>query len=372
VYNLRGEIISVIDLRIMFHLPAEKKSEDALESLLILRIDEHVFGVIVDSIDKVVGISSEGIQPPHPIFGDINVQYIRGVVENQGRLYIILDIGRIFAPKQEKQASVITEAVSDKPVAVEEDEVVAGSELDLNFIMETLFTFKHFGVSPINEAWVAKRYEDWKALRKGRDLQLKELEEADLFLETFYSPYTGAFWKQDYAEAMSALLPKGEPKSITVWNPGCGKGHESFCFACVLREAYPKARIKIWASDADLLNISNAPNLVFDMEDVPDIYQEYLVKGKNGYSFNQAIKDLISFEYHDVVNSNPLPSVDFILCRDLLSYLSPAEQSGVLADFWEKLKPGGMMIPGKNEILPGSGEWKFVGNNAVNAFAKLG
>jgi chemotaxis signal transduction protein len=30
VYNLRGDIISVIDLRIFFHLPAERKEEEAL------------------------------------------------------------------------------------------------------------------------------------------------------------------------------------------------------------------------------------------------------------------------------------------------------------------------------------------------------
>jgi purine-binding chemotaxis protein CheW len=31
VHNLRGEIISIIDLRIMFHLTTEKKKEGALE-----------------------------------------------------------------------------------------------------------------------------------------------------------------------------------------------------------------------------------------------------------------------------------------------------------------------------------------------------
>src|SRR5512137_1058744 len=78
VYNLRGEIIPVVDMRIFFHLPAERKVEDALESLIIVRVDDHVFGIIVDAIDKVVGISTASIQPPHPLFGDINVKYIKG------------------------------------------------------------------------------------------------------------------------------------------------------------------------------------------------------------------------------------------------------------------------------------------------------
>ncbi|MDR1025494.1 MAG: chemotaxis protein CheW, partial [Treponema sp.] len=68
VYNLRGDIIPIIDLRSFFHLPLDRKA-DGQENMLILRIDDRVYGTIVDRIDKVVGINSETIQPPHPIFG---------------------------------------------------------------------------------------------------------------------------------------------------------------------------------------------------------------------------------------------------------------------------------------------------------------
>src|SRR5215469_6666996 len=109
VYNLRGDIIPIIDLRTFFHLPLDKKS-DTLENMLILRINEQVYGTIVDKIDKVVGISREHIQPPHPIFGDINIKYISGVVEKEGALYIILDVVRIFsiseADKKQSRAGV--------------------------------------------------------------------------------------------------------------------------------------------------------------------------------------------------------------------------------------------------------------------------
>ncbi|MCL2320081.1 MAG: chemotaxis protein CheW, partial [Treponema sp.] len=100
VYNLRGDIIPIIDLRMFFHLPVEKRA-DNLENMLILRIGDRVYGTIVDKIDKVVGINSEHIQPPHPIFGDINIKFISGVVEKQGDLYIILDVIRIFTVSEE-------------------------------------------------------------------------------------------------------------------------------------------------------------------------------------------------------------------------------------------------------------------------------
>jgi purine-binding chemotaxis protein CheW len=85
VYNLRGDIIPIIDLRLFFHLPQDRKA-DGLENMLILRIEDRVYGTIVDKIDKVVGINTENIQPPHPIFGDINIKFISGVVEKQGDL----------------------------------------------------------------------------------------------------------------------------------------------------------------------------------------------------------------------------------------------------------------------------------------------
>ena len=74
VYNLRGDIISVIDLRTFFNQTVTEEDLDFV-NMIILRLDRHVLSVIVDSIDKVVGISSDSIQPPHPLFGDINIKY---------------------------------------------------------------------------------------------------------------------------------------------------------------------------------------------------------------------------------------------------------------------------------------------------------
>jgi len=111
VYNLRGDIIPIIDLRIFFNIPTKARESDALESMIIINVDEQTFGIVVDSIDKVVGISKNSIQPPHPIFGDINIKYIHGVVENQGRLYILLDVNRIFGSRVKAAEEVATQAI---------------------------------------------------------------------------------------------------------------------------------------------------------------------------------------------------------------------------------------------------------------------
>ncbi len=375
VYNLRGEIIPVIDFRIFFHLPAERKSEDAQENLLIVRLEDHVYGVIVDSIDKVVGIQSSTIQPPHPIFGDINIKYIHGVVENQGRLYIILDVNRIFEQKEEEKPRLISETPSGNffaaQTAILEKEQpgssAKASASELEFIKETLFALKHFAASPLNEGWVETRFGEWKKLRNNKELQLKNVEDADEFLGNFYSPCNGRLWDEDYAEKVLAALPDLTSKTITVWNPGCGKGYESYSLACILKKRYKDARIKIWASDNDLLAVSSAPNMVFDLESVPTIYHEYLVKGRYGYSFNPEIKDAILFEYHDMKNVNPFTDLDMIMARDVLSFLDPNEQIKVLNDFAEKLKARGLLLVGQHEVVP-EDEWTRLGTEPVSLY----
>jgi purine-binding chemotaxis protein CheW len=370
VYNLRGDIISVIDLRIFFHLPAERKEEEALESLIILKVDDHVFGVIVDAIDKVVGITSNSIQPPHPIFGDINVKYIKGIVENAGKLYIILDVEKIFAPDRDEEDAEAEVAI---PAAREPEKVEtsvaaeAGGDVSASFVKETLVAFRGFHVSPINDTWFQKRFAEWKASRKASELQLRETSEADSFLEGFWSPYTGSLWDADYLDAVTKVLPPIESKSINVWNPGCGKGYETWSLACAMRKRYPEARIKIWANDSDLLAISMAPNMVFP-ENIPEYYLSFTTKGKSGLVFIQSVRDSIFFEFHDVMNTNTLPPLDFVLCRDMLSFLSPIDQKRLLSDFYDKLKPDGAIICGANERF-GEG-WVMVGTEAVPAFRK--
>jgi len=376
VYNLRGDIISIIDLRIMFNIPAQRQENQTLENMIILRLDYYLIGVIVDSIDKVVGINSEEIQPPHPIFGDINIKFIKGVVENEDRLYLILDVERIFGEhedEKEEQAQSQPRLVRDEP---EEEAPVAeeGGQSDYNFIVESLYTFKSFAVSDYNRDWVREHYSEWEKERSsaGEEIQLQTEEDAAQFLRSFYSTNTGILWSDEYREKVRALLkeelsPSG---SLLVWNPGCGYGYETYSLATLLKELYPQSSIKIWAHDSDLMAISTAPNLLLKEAEVPEGLSAYTQESKSGIIFNREIRDLILFEYHNVFHTNPFPDVDLIVARDLLSFQKAKEQEAFLKECAEKLKPGGILLPGENErALTEDFEETSVG--ALRAYRKI-
>jgi purine-binding chemotaxis protein CheW len=173
----------------------------------------------------------------------------------------------------------------------------------------------------------------------------------------------------DYAYTVKAMLPDIAASSIQVWNAGCGKGYESFSLACILKLRYPDKRIKVWANDNDIMAIANAPNMIFETNNVPDYCLTFMSKVRTGYMFNAAIKESIVFEYHDITNVNTLPDIDIVVCRDTLSFLPPEGQGKVVDEINEKLRSGGMVILGKNEALRGA-NYEAVGKEPVTAFIK--
>lgn len=369
VINLRGEIISTIDLRLMLHLPEPEIVPDEAEDVIFIKVDDHLIGIIVDQINDVIGIDSSTIQAPHPLFGDINLMYIDGVVEYQGRLYIILDSQAIFgadtAFAEEQTAAQSSTVKTEEPVPIaassgENNEMPVETEaLSYTFVTETLLTFKSFAVSEVNEEWVRNRFEKWSRERgpESASIQLKSHEDADAFLSGFYSAGRGDFWPVERANALGGLVPDAVKSSISVWEIGCGDGRETYSIASALMARLPEKQIKIWAQDSDLIKISNAPNLVFGKSDIPEWMLTFTTEGAKGTCFSPELSESIIFEYHDILNGNQLPQVDIIIAKDILSFLSPKDGAGLLHDFNEKLISGGILIVGDNERIPG-GVWE--------------
>jgi purine-binding chemotaxis protein CheW len=109
---------------------------------------------------------------------------------------------------------------------------------------------------------------------------------------------------------------------------------------------------------------------VFAESDVPESHRPYIVEGTNGFNFAREIKDLILFEYHDVLHTNAVPEAGIVMARDLLSFLSPEQQAKVIEEFAEKLSDGGILVLGKNEKLPNEDGWTNVSTDTITAYRK--
>jgi len=102
IFNLRSEIIPIINLHKRFHLRKLVSSEEdeLLSGFVILDIDGMKLGIIIDRISRVVTIEKEDVQPPPQMFSGIGAEYIQGVVRQESGYLIILDIRDLFNPKE--------------------------------------------------------------------------------------------------------------------------------------------------------------------------------------------------------------------------------------------------------------------------------
>lgn len=94
IINLRGQIISVIDLRVRLQLP--KGTDGPETSIIILDLGSVSIGVIVDSINSVLAIAPEELSNA-PDGTGLKDQYVKGVARKDNKLTLILDIAAVLS-----------------------------------------------------------------------------------------------------------------------------------------------------------------------------------------------------------------------------------------------------------------------------------
>jgi len=92
IVNLRGEILSVIDIKKFFDLP-EKGLTD-LNKVIVLQSDNMLFGILADAILGVRPVPLSEIQPSLPTLTGIREKYLKGVT---GECTVLLDAAKLLA-----------------------------------------------------------------------------------------------------------------------------------------------------------------------------------------------------------------------------------------------------------------------------------
>lgn len=98
VINLRGQIIPIIDLKKRFDLELGEYTSEA--RIIVVEVQEQVFGVIVDAVSEVLRISGQEIEKTPAMATAIDAQYIAGVGKVGERLLIILDIDKLLTAEE--------------------------------------------------------------------------------------------------------------------------------------------------------------------------------------------------------------------------------------------------------------------------------
>ncbi len=94
VLNLRGSVVPIVDLRLKHGLEGREYSDRTCIVVLELEgiASSCLMGVVVDSVNEVVRIPPETVDPPPPMASHLLGNCIPGVSTQEGRVFILVDI----------------------------------------------------------------------------------------------------------------------------------------------------------------------------------------------------------------------------------------------------------------------------------------
>ena len=90
VVNLRGTVLPVIDLAA--RLGWEPVSPTDRHVIIVAQINGQLRGLIVDAVSDIVTAQDEDIQPPPATGSDAVVPYLEGLVAQEDRMVMVLDL----------------------------------------------------------------------------------------------------------------------------------------------------------------------------------------------------------------------------------------------------------------------------------------
>jgi purine-binding chemotaxis protein CheW len=98
VINLRGKVISVVDLRLRFTMEAEDYSDRTCIIVVEIATQSGTtpVGIVVDSVSEVLNIGPNDVQDAPALSTGIDTSYILGIANMEGSVKILLDIDRVL------------------------------------------------------------------------------------------------------------------------------------------------------------------------------------------------------------------------------------------------------------------------------------
>jgi purine-binding chemotaxis protein CheW len=99
VINLRGSVVPVIDLRLNFRMQCTEQTVNTCIIVVEVSLDGEtiVLGVLADSVQEVVEMEPDRIEPPPQLGTKLNTEFIKGMGRVDNDFVMILNIDKVFS-----------------------------------------------------------------------------------------------------------------------------------------------------------------------------------------------------------------------------------------------------------------------------------
>ncbi len=111
VINLRGSVVPVVDMRLKFGMTSSEVTVNTC--IVIVEIDLEgettILGALADSVQEVIELDPENIEPPPRMGTRLKTRFIKGMGKRDDQFIIILDIDKVFSTEELSLAQNMSE-----------------------------------------------------------------------------------------------------------------------------------------------------------------------------------------------------------------------------------------------------------------------
>lgn len=177
---------------------------------------------------------------------------------------------------------------------------------------------------------------------------------------------------QAFAALETAVLPdlirarRNTTRHLRIWSAGCCTGEEAYTLAIWLRRLLPDWRdwhLTILATDLNPHFLRHAAAGIYgewSFRATPPWVREGLFHsaGPGFYAVDPSVKQMVRFAPLNLASpaypapENHTAEVDFIFCRNVLMYFTPAQGQQVIRRFQQALVEGGVLVVSSTELSP--------------------
>ncbi|MBX3226883.1 MAG: protein-glutamate O-methyltransferase CheR [Labilithrix sp.] len=151
-----------------------------------------------------------------------------------------------------------------------------------------------------------------------------------------------------------------------IWHAGCASGEEAYSTAILIHEEGLDERTQIYGTDVSQRAIAQAKDGVYPARHVTTFTKNHRAAGATSdlgtwltaaydrIAMREALRKRLVFFQHDLVGDQVFGEMHVVFCRNVLIYFGQELRRRVLDKLAASLVPGGFLVLGTSEELPGS------------------
>lgn len=193
--------------------------------------------------------------------------------------------------------------------------------------------------------------------------EYSELLEHDLAIRQDFLDYitinvTDFFRNQElFVEFEEAILEELVPNftKLKIWSAACSIGSEPYSLAMIVKNNRLELKEKILATDIDQQVLDYGKKGVYKKYELKNLgeefVEEYFKQKENDYILSPAIRQMVHFKKHDLLQSSPDTGFHAVVCRNVIIYFKREAKEELYQKFSQALVPGGLLFTGATETI---------------------